>query len=66
MKTFSPERLKKAIGPMSVQTFAQRCEVTRATIYNLLNGKYEPRANLLFKIAENAGVKMEYLFQGGE
>ncbi len=62
--TFSVARLRTLIhaSGLSVSEVAKRLEVTRATVYNLLNGTHtDPAFSLVQKIADLFGVTTDSL-----
>ncbi|PLX92147.1 MAG: transcriptional regulator [Desulfuromonas sp.] len=60
------DRLKEAIGGKSVRAFALQCELSETAVRQYLSGRSEPGMSALKKIADVAGVGLEWLVTGNE
>jgi len=58
-------RLKEVIGDQKLTRFAAACGVGESTLRNILSGAW-PRTDLLIRIAETAGVTLDWLATGHE
>jgi len=67
MKTFG-ERLKECIdnSPLTQKQLAYASDVTQGSISSYIQGRYEPRASIAYRIAKALGVTVEYLVTGSE
>ncbi|HGV9304567.1 helix-turn-helix domain-containing protein [Vibrio fluvialis] len=59
-----PERLKEAIGTLSVRAFAQKCGHSESGLRKYLAGETYPPLDKLASIAEAADVSVEWLVTG--
>lgn len=59
-----PERLKEAIGTLSVRAFAQKCGHSESGLRKYISGETFPPLDKLASIAEAADVSVEWLVTG--
>lgn len=59
-----PERLKDAIGDMSVRAFAQKCGHSESGLRKYLSGETYPPLDRLSAISEAANVPVDWLVSG--
>ena len=55
------ESIHKAllVRNMSISSLASESKISRMQIYNILNGKKEPKASTLFSILKTLGIKIK-------
>ncbi|APF70685.1 XRE family transcriptional regulator [Vibrio cholerae] len=59
-----PERLKEAIGDISIRSFAKKCGLSEAVVRNYLGGKTFPSLDKLALISEISNKPLEWLCSG--
>lgn len=59
-------RIRQIRGELSLEEFEKKLGVSKNTLSNYERGKGNPKAAILFKLAEHGGVSIEWLFTGRE
>ena len=64
MESEFKNRLESIIGTESARSFALRAGMADTTLRQYLNGRSEPNMSQLIKIADTAGVRIDWLATG--